>query len=235
MWCWLFTLNVCRGTFFWDEAHKDWCTVNESLDFTGLRPFMLCLRLQLNFSHSRDPPTPQKLESICSTFLPALHSPVTDTVMRDVNVDIDRHLISFYASAPGEDQLARVTDPVALQQCAETWRKTFLKERPGRDCQCDVHVGHQTWCLQQRHSCTHTHARTNTQTYHTHTHTQATATTRTHHPDTHSVSSAQCSGCQGDRFQTKRAQSERDYDSVKVVKCLDSNCLWKAEGDITAP
>ena len=51
----------------------------------------------LGFSPGWGPPPPQKLESIFSTFA-ALNLAVIDTVMGHVNVHMDFHLISCYAS-----------------------------------------------------------------------------------------------------------------------------------------
>ena len=45
---WLFQRLPTVGSFQWDEPHKDWTSVNQALDASGLRPFRLCLTTLLN-------------------------------------------------------------------------------------------------------------------------------------------------------------------------------------------
>ena len=70
--------------------------------------------------------------------------------------------------------------------------KFCVKERPGRDCQSDVEVGHQTQCLSEqgnkyRHTCTCTQPQTHTDitnTHHHHHHHRTHPRTRTPHHNT---------------------------------------------------
>ena len=110
-------------------------------------------------------------------------------------------LLRFYHASPYRASVGpaytRVSSPSASRMPRNAVN-TFPKERPCRDCQGDVRVGHQTRWLPERgtkyrHACT-SHARTNTHTDITHTYTRAH--THVHTPtSTHTHAPQHCDTC----------------------------------------
>ena len=144
----------------------------------------------LGVSPGRGPPTPQKSESIFSTFFAALNLAVIDTVMGHVNAHIDCHLMSCDASlyvSSGEPILAS-----ALQECVEIM--ATLQHTTAR----------------RTHSTTHAHTNINDRHTNTATDTQNKACTSRSMEGRRRRCACPCRRCQSGRLHRPRVPCWRD-------------------------